>query len=149
MNFKNFDHLRIAQQFSQVFSSFFKVETLTLALALLDCCQKQIYEVIGQFNRRLKMTVKPLHDRVLIKRIEEENKTAAGIIIPDQSKDKPSEGEVIAVGDGYTNTDGSTRALSVKVGDKVLFEKWGGSEVKVGGEEYLVMKEEKIIGILQ
>ena len=95
------------------------------------------------------MTVKPLHDRVLIRRIEEENKTAAGIIIPDQSKDKPSEGEIIAVGDGYTNTDGSIRALSVKVGDKVLFEKWGGSEVKVGGEELLVMKEEKIIGILQ
>jgi chaperonin GroES len=95
------------------------------------------------------MTVKPLHDRVLIRRIEEENKTAAGIIIPDQSKDKPSEGEVIAIGDGHINTDGSVRALSVKVGDKVLFEKWGGSEVKVGGEELLVMKEEKIIGILQ
>lgn len=95
------------------------------------------------------MTVKPLHDRVLIKRIEEDNKTAAGIIIPDQSKDKPSEGEVVAVGSGYHQADGSVRALEVKAGDKVLFEKWGGTEVKVAGEEYLVMKEEKILGILQ
>ncbi len=94
------------------------------------------------------MTVKPLHDRVLIKTIEE-TQTASGLYIPEGSKDKPSEGEVIAVGDGYTNADGSVRALSVKVGDKVLFEKWGGSEVKVDGHDYLVMKEEKIIGILQ
>jgi len=94
------------------------------------------------------MTVKPLHDRVLIKTIEE-TQTASGLYIPEGSKDKPSEGEVIAVGDGYTNVDGSLRALSVKVGDKVLFEKWGGSEVKVDGNEYLVMKEEKIIGIIQ
>ena len=94
------------------------------------------------------MTVKPLHDRVLIKTIEE-TQTASGLYIPEGSKDKPSEGEVIAVGDGYANADGSVRALSVKVGDKVLFEKWGGSEVKVDGQDYLVMKEEKIIGILQ
>lgn len=95
------------------------------------------------------MTVKPLHDRVLVRRLEEETKTASGIIIPDNSKEKPSEGEVIAVGSGYRLADGSLRALDVKAGDKVLFEKWGGTEVKVDGEEYLVMKEEKILGILQ
>ena len=87
------------------------------------------------------MTVKPLQDRVLIKRLEEENKTASGIIIPDNSKEKPSEGEVIAVG--------TSKDLQVKKGDKVLFEKWGGTEVKVNGEDYLMMKEEKILGILQ
>lgn len=95
------------------------------------------------------MTVRPLQDRVLVRRLEEENKTAGGIIIPDNSKEKPAEGEILAVGPGYRNTDGSFRELEVKVGDKVLFEKWGGTEVKVSGEELLVMKEEKIIGILQ
>ncbi|MBD65226.1 MAG: co-chaperone GroES [Halobacteriovoraceae bacterium] len=95
------------------------------------------------------MTVKPLHDRVLVRRLEEESKTASGIIIPDNSKEKPSEGEVVAVGSGYQLNDGTTRALEVKAGDKVLFEKWGGTEVKVDGEDYLVMKEDKIIGILQ
>ncbi|MAX67610.1 MAG: co-chaperone GroES [Bacteriovoracaceae bacterium] len=94
------------------------------------------------------MTVKPLHDRVLIK-VVEETKTASGIIIPDGAKDKPTEGEIVAVGSGYRLPDGSVRALEVKAGDKVLFDKWGGSEVKVDGNEYLVMKEEKIIGILQ
>lgn len=95
------------------------------------------------------MTVKPLQDRVLVKRLEEENKTASGIIIPDNSKEKPSEGEVIAVGSGYPLQDGSTRALEVQAGDKILFEKWGGTEVKVDGQEYLVMKEDKILGIIQ
>ncbi|MBT4790400.1 MAG: co-chaperone GroES [Halobacteriovoraceae bacterium] len=95
------------------------------------------------------MTVKPLQDRVLVKRLEEETKTASGIIIPDNAKEKPSEGEIMAVGPGYINQDGSLRALEVKVGDKVLFEKWGGSEIKVDGQEFLMMKEEKILGILQ
>lgn len=95
------------------------------------------------------MTVKPLHDRVLVKRLEESTTTASGIIIPDSSIEKPSEGEVIAVGSGYRLQDGSVKALDVKAGDKVLFEKYGSSEVKVDGEEYLVMKEEKILGILQ
>ena len=90
------------------------------------------------------MTVKPLHDRVLIKVNEEMTKTASGIIIPDSSKDKPSEGEVIAVGSGYRLVDGSVKPLDVKAGDKVLFDKWGGAEVKVDGNEYLMMKEEKI-----
>ena len=87
------------------------------------------------------MTVKPLHDRVLVKRIEEDTRTASGIIIPDNSKEKPSEGEVVAIG-----TD---KELQVKIGDKILFEKWGGTEVKVDGQEFLMMKEEKILGILQ
>lgn len=91
----------------------------------------------------------PIHDRVLIKRTEEENKTASGIIIPDNSKEKPSQGEVVAVGKGYRLQDGTVRALDVKKGDKVLFGKYSGTEVKVGGENYLVMKEEEILGILQ
>lgn len=94
------------------------------------------------------MTVKPLHDRVLIK-VVEETQTASGLIIPDSSKDKPTEGEVVAVGSGYRLADGSVKALDVKAGDKVLFDKWGGSEVKVDGQEFLMMKEEKILGILQ
>jgi chaperonin GroES len=95
------------------------------------------------------MTVKPLHDRVLIK-VVEETQTASGLVIPDSSKDKPSEGEVIAVGSGYRLTDGSVKALDVKAGDKVLFEKWSGAaEVKVDGHDFLMMKEEKILGILQ
>lgn len=95
------------------------------------------------------MTVKPLHDRVLIKVTEEENTTASGLILPDSSKDKPTEGEVVAVGSGYRLNDGSVKALDVKTGDKVLFDKWGGAEVKVDGQDFLMMKEEKILGILQ
>ena len=95
------------------------------------------------------MTVRPLHDRVLVKRIEEENKTAGGIIIPDNSKEKPAQGEIVSVGSGYVNQDGSKRELEVKAGDKVLFGKYSGSEVKVDGNDYLIMKEEEILGILQ
>ena len=95
------------------------------------------------------MTVKPLHDRVLVKRLEESTTTASGIIIPDSSKEKPSEGEVISVGTGYRMPDGSIQALDVKAGDRVLFEKYGSSEVQVGGEDFLMMKEDKILGILQ
>ena len=95
------------------------------------------------------MTVKPLHDRVLVKRIEEENKTAGGIIIPDNSKEKPAQGEVVSVGSGYINQDGSRRALDVKEGDKVLFGKYSGSEVKMDGHDFLIMKEDEILGILQ
>ncbi|MCO4754252.1 MAG: co-chaperone GroES [Bacteriovoracaceae bacterium] len=95
------------------------------------------------------MTVKPLNDRVLVKRVEEETKTAGGIIIPDNSKEKPAQGEVVSVGTGYVNQDGSRRALEVKEGDRVLFGKYSGSEVKVEGNDYLIMKEEEILGILQ
>lgn len=94
------------------------------------------------------MSVKPLNDRVLVKRLEEENKTAGGIIIPDNSKEKPAQGEIIAVGRGYRNEDGSFAALEVKVGDKVLFEKYGHSDVKLDGNDYLIMKESSILGIL-
>lgn len=95
------------------------------------------------------MTVRPLQDRVLIKRLEEENKTAGGIIIPDNSKEKPAQGEVVAVGSGHRLSDGSVRELEVKAGDKILFGKYSGTEVKVEGNDYLIMKEDEILGILQ
>ncbi len=95
------------------------------------------------------MTVKPLQDRVLVKRVEEETKSAGGIIIPDTHKEKPAQGVVEAVGTGYRLQDGTVKALDVKKGDKVLFGKYSGTEVKVGGESYLIMKEDEILGILQ
>jgi chaperonin GroES len=95
------------------------------------------------------MNIRPLHDRVIIRRMEEETKTAAGIVIPDTATEKPIRGEVMAVGNGKVLDDGSVRALDVKVGDKVLFGKYSGTEVKVGGEELLVMREEDIMGVLE
>lgn len=95
------------------------------------------------------MSVRPLHDRVLVRRVEEENKTAGGIIIPDNSKEKPAQGEVVSVGSGYRNTDGTIRELEVRAGDKVLFGKYSGTEVKVGGSDFLIMKEDEILGVLQ
>lgn len=95
------------------------------------------------------MTVKPLQDRVLVRRLEEETKTAGGIIIPDNSKEKPAQGEVVSVGSGHRLADGSVRALEVNAGDKILFGKYSGTEVKVEGDEYLIMKEDEILGILQ
>ncbi|AYF43317.1 MULTISPECIES: co-chaperone GroES [Halobacteriovorax] len=94
------------------------------------------------------MQVKPLQDRVLIKRVEDETKTAGGIIIPDNHSEKPAQGEVIAVGPGYRLDNGSVAELAVKEGDKVLFGKYSGSEVKLEGQEYLIMKESDILGIL-
>ena len=94
------------------------------------------------------MPVKPLHDKVLIKRLEEENKTVSGIIIPDNSQEKPFKGEVIAVGSGYRAMDGTLTALEVKAGDKVLFEKRQYPDVKIKGEEFLMMQEANILGIL-
>lgn len=95
------------------------------------------------------MQVRPLQDRVLVKRIEEEKKTSSGIIIPDNHTEKPAEGQVVSVGTGYRLQDGSVRALEVKEGDRVLFGKYAGTEVKVDGEEYLIMKEDDLLGILQ
>ncbi len=95
------------------------------------------------------MTLQPLRDRVLIKRVEEEAKTAGGIIIPDNHKEKPAQGEVIAVGTGYRMEDGTVKALDVKKGNRVLFGKFSGTEVKVEGVNYLIMKEDEILGILQ
>jgi chaperonin GroES len=95
------------------------------------------------------MQVRPLHDRVLVERVEEETKTASGIIIPDNHTEKPAQGKVVTIGSGYRLEDGSLRALDVKQGDHVLFGKYAGTEVKVEGKEYLIMKESDILGILQ
>jgi len=95
------------------------------------------------------MSFKPLHDRVVIRRIEEEEKTAGGIIIPDAAKEKPSEGEVISVGAGARDDRGELIALDVKAGDRVLFGKWSGTEVKINGEDLLIMKESDIMGIIE
>ena len=95
------------------------------------------------------MKFRPLHDRVLVRRVNAEEKTAGGIIIPDTAKEKPQEGEVIAVGAGTLNEKGELRPLDVKPGDRILFGKWSGTEVKIGGEELLIMKESDIMGILE
>jgi len=94
------------------------------------------------------MKFRPLHDRVLVRRAEAETKTAGGIIIPGTAEEKPSEGEIIAVGNGYVNDDGQVRALDVKEGDRVIFSKWAGTEVTIDGEDLMVMKESDIIGIV-
>ena len=94
------------------------------------------------------MAFRPLHDRVLVRRIEAEEKTAGGIIIPDSAKEKPSEGEIVAVGTGTRSDDGKVTPLDVKVGDRVLFGKWGGTEVKLDGEDLLIMKESDIMGVI-
>jgi len=95
------------------------------------------------------MAFRPLHDRVLVRRIEEGEKTAGGIIIPDTAKEKPQQGEILAVGDGARGDDNERVALDVKKGDKVLFGKWSGTEVTVDGEELLIMKESDILGVIE
>lgn len=92
--------------------------------------------------------IRPLHDRVIVKRLEAEEKLSSGIIIPDSAKEKPTQGEVLAVGKGMTKEDGSVLPMDVKVGDRILFKKWGADEVKIDGDEYLVMEEKDIIAIL-
>jgi chaperonin GroES len=94
------------------------------------------------------MNFRPLHDRVLVRRVEAEEKTAGGIIIPDTAKEKPQEGEVIAVGSGARNEQGEITPLEVKAGDRILFGKWSGTEVRVNGEDLLIMKESDILGIM-
>ncbi|MEM8770237.1 MAG: co-chaperone GroES [Pseudomonadota bacterium] len=94
------------------------------------------------------MAFRPLHDRVLVRRIDEDEKTAGGIIIPDTAKEKPQHGEVIAVGSGARNDNGDVTPMDVKAGDTILFGKWSGSEVKIDGEELLIMKESDILGIV-
>ena len=94
------------------------------------------------------MSFRPLHDRVLVRRVEAEEKTAGGIIIPDSAKEKPAEGEIVSVGSGARSEDGKIHPLDVKVGDRVLFGKWSGTEVKVGGEDLLIMKETDILGVI-
>jgi chaperonin GroES len=95
------------------------------------------------------MKFRPLHDRVVVRRVEEESKTAGGIIIPDSAQEKPSQGEVIAVGPGARGDDGKIIAPDVKVGDRVIFGKWSGTEVKIDGEDLLIMKESDIMGVLE
>jgi chaperonin GroES len=94
------------------------------------------------------MNFRPLHDRVLVRRVEAEEKTAGGIIIPDSAKEKPAEGEIVAVGSGARSDDGKVTPLDVKAGDRVLFGKWSGTEVSVDGEDLLIMKESDILGIV-
>ena len=95
------------------------------------------------------MNIRPLHDRVIVKRVEEENKTAGGIVIPDSAAEKPIRGEVVAVGNGKILDNGEVRALDLKKGDKVLFGKFAGTEVKVDGEDLLVMREDDVMAVLK
>lgn len=95
------------------------------------------------------MKIRPLQDRVIVKRIAEEEKTKGGIIIPDTAKEKPQEGKVVAAGKGKVNEDGKVVPLDVKVGDKILFGKYSGTEIKIDGEEHLIMREEDILGVIE
>jgi chaperonin GroES len=102
---------------------------------------------IGTGGRSMK--IRPLNDRVLVKRLEEEQKTAGGIIIPDTAKEKPAEGQVVAVGPGKLNSKGERVAIDIKAGDRVLFSKYGGTEVKIDGEDFLIMREDDILGVVE
>ena len=95
------------------------------------------------------MKIRPLHDRVILKRIEEEEKSKGGIIIPDTAKEKPQEGKVVAVGKGKINEDGEVTPLDIKVNDRVLFGKYAGSEINIDGEEHLILREEDILGVIE
>ena len=94
------------------------------------------------------MSFRPLHDRVLVRRVKEEEKSKGGIIIPDTAKEKPQEGEVVAVGPGVRDEDGKHVALELKAGDRILFGKWSGTEVKIDGEDLIIMKESDVLGVL-
>ncbi len=95
------------------------------------------------------MKLRPLQDRILVQRVEEENKTKGGIIIPDTAKEKPAEGKVKAVGNGKVGDDGKRVALEIKVGDRILFGKYSGTEVKIEGDEYLIMREDDVLGVIE
>ena len=95
------------------------------------------------------MNIRPLQDRVIVQRLEEEGKTKGGIIIPDTAKEKPMEGKIIAVGKGKVRDDGKLSPLDIKVGEKVLFSKYAGTEIKIEGEEYLIMREDDILGVIE
>ena len=95
------------------------------------------------------MNIRPLHDRIIVERVEEEQKTAGGLIIPDTAKEKPQQGKVVAVGKGKKTEDGKVLELDVKVGDKVLFGKYSGTEIKIEGKEYLMMREDDILGVVE
>ncbi|MBT3312670.1 MAG: co-chaperone GroES [Desulfobacterales bacterium] len=95
------------------------------------------------------MKIRPLQDRIIVKRVEEESTTKGGIIIPDTAKEKPAEGEIVAVGNGKVGDDGKRVALEVKVGDRILFSKYGGTDVKISGDEYLIMREDDVLGVIE
>ncbi|ANK77589.1 co-chaperone GroES [Ensifer adhaerens] len=95
------------------------------------------------------MSFRPLHDRILVRRVDSEEKTRGGIIIPDTAKEKPQEGEVVSVGPGARNEAGQVQALDVKAGDRILFGKWSGTEIKINGEDLLIMKESDVLGVLE
>jgi chaperonin GroES len=95
------------------------------------------------------MSFRPLHDRILVRRVDSEEKTRGGIIIPDTAKEKPQEGEVVSVGPGARNDAGQVQALDVKAGDRILFGKWSGTEIKINGEDLLIMKESDVLGVLE
>jgi chaperonin GroES len=101
------------------------------------------------FSQEESMTFRPLHDRILVRRIEAEEKTVGGIIIPDTAKEKPQEGEVVAVGPGARDDSGQLQPLDVKPGDRILFGKWSGTEIRLDGEELLIMKESDVMGIIE
>jgi chaperonin GroES len=107
------------------------------------------FAVAHMCERRLKMNFRPLHDRILIKRIEEKETVKGGIIIPDTAKEKPQEGEVVAVGSGKKEKDGKVVPLDVKAGDRILFGKYSGAEIKMDNQEYLILREEEVLGILE
>ena len=104
--------------------------------------------IINPKRKVITMAFRPLHDRVLVRRIEADQKTAGGIIIPDSAQEKPSEGEVVSVGEGARDDSGNRVALDVKAGDRILFGKWSGTEVKIDGEDLLIMKESDIMGVI-
>jgi len=95
------------------------------------------------------MKIRPLHDRILVTRVQEEEKTKGGIIIPDSAKEKPAEGKVVSVGNGKILENGEIKALDVKEGDRILFSKYSGTEIKISGEEYLIMREDDVLGIIE
>jgi len=110
----------------------------------------QAFVIISKIRKeKFKMNIRPLHDRIIVERLEEETKTAGGIIIPDSAKEKPQEGKVVAVGKGKVTEDGKVMPLDVKVGDKVLFGKYAGTEVKFDGKEYMMMREDDILGVIE
>jgi chaperonin GroES len=112
--------------------------------------KRALFFPLKEPKRRLNpMTFTPLGDRVLVRRVEEEERTKGGIIIPDTAKEKPQEGEVLAVGPGARNEDGERIPLDVKVGDRILFGKWSGTEVKIDGEDLIIMKESDILGVVE
>jgi chaperonin GroES len=100
-------------------------------------------------ERRINMDIRPLHDRIIVERLEEETKTAGGLIIPDTAKEKPQQGKIIAVGKGKKTEDGKVLPLDVKVGDKILFGKYAGTEIKLEGKEFLMMREEDVLGVIE